>query len=192
VLDPRLQRTEIAEDDWVLGPYEAPVTILEYGDFECPFCAAAMPVLDALIGELPREIRLVYRHFPISTAHPHSVIAAESAEAAGAQGKFWEMHHLLFRYQRQLEYEFIRRYADHIDLDLDRFDAEIVQHVHLPEVRRDFRRGVQDGVNGTPTLFLNGHRYDGPRDRASMLAAIAQVMPEQPRAGHRGSMRFRT
>jgi protein-disulfide isomerase len=176
MLEDRLQRTQLTEDEWSFGRPDAPVTLLEYGDFECPHCAAARPVLEGLVAEDPKAIRLVYRHFPITTIHPHSLAAAEAAEAAGAQGKFWEMHDMLFTHQQQLEDEDLRAHAAAIDLDLRRFDRDMEEHVHLDEVKRDFHRGVQDGVNGTPTIFINGLRYDGPRDRVSILAAIAALI----------------
>jgi protein-disulfide isomerase len=173
--DQALQKTEITADDWILGRTVAPVTLLEYGDFECPFCAAARPVLEGLVVENADTIRLVYRHFPIRTLHPHAQLAAEAAEAAGAQGKFWEMHDMLFAHQRRLEYDDLLEYAAAIAVDTGRFDDELASHVYLAEVRRDFRRGVQDGVNGTPTIFINGVRYDGPRTREAMLDAIAEL-----------------
>jgi len=173
----RIQKTQIAEDDWTLGRWDAPVTLLEYGDFECPYCAMARPVLEGLVAEYPDDIRLVFRHFPVTTTHPHARIAAESAEAAGAQGQFWEMHDMLFTHQDRLEIEDLRRYAHALRLDLRRFDQEMLARVYEDEVRRDFRRGIQDGVNGTPSIFINGLRYDGPRDRISILSAIAAQIP---------------
>ena len=168
----RIQQTKITADDWILGDENAPVTLLEYGDFECPYCAAARPELESLVKNYPDTIQLVYRHFPITTTHPHAALAAEAAEAAGAQGKFWEMHDMLFTHQDALEFEDLRRYARSIGLDLKRFDREMSDHLYRDEVRRDFRRGIQDGVNGTPSIFINGLRYDGPRDRRSILAAV--------------------
>jgi protein-disulfide isomerase len=179
--DERVQRTQITADDWILGRPDAPITLLEYGDFECPYCAMARPVLEGLVAEYPDAIRLVYRHFPITTTHSHAFIAAEAAEAAGAQGEFWEMHDMLFTHQQQLEYENLRWYAEELDLDVARFDQEMRAHTYQDEVRQDFRRGVQDGANGTPTIFINGLRYDGPRDRMSILATITALMPARGR-----------
>jgi protein-disulfide isomerase len=173
MLDQRLQQTQLTPDDWILGELGAPATLLEYGDFECPFCAATRPVLEGLVAERPDTIRLVYRHFPITSIHPHAFLAAEAAEAAGAQGLFWEMHDELYQSQDALTYADLRFYADALGLDLARFDEEMAAHRYRDEVWRDFRRGVQDGVNGTPALFINGRRHDGPRDRLSILAAIA-------------------
>jgi len=177
MFDDRVQRTSITADDWILGVPAAPVTLLEYGDFECPYCAMARPALEGLVAEYPDTIRLVFRHFPLTTVHPHAFLAAEAAEAAGAQDEFWAMHDVLFTHQQQLAYEHLRWYAEQIGLDVMRFEQEMKAHLYQSEVKQDFRRGVEDGVNGTPTIFINRRRYDGPRDRASMLAAIAALVP---------------
>lgn len=181
MFDDRVQRTQIAADDWILGRNDAPVTVLEYGDFECPYCAMARPAVEGLVREYPDTIRLVYRHFPLTSMHPHAMQAAESAEAAGAQGKFWQMHDLLFTHQNRLAYDDLLRYAQHLGLDMARFDREMREHLYRDEVRRDIRRGIMDGVNGTPTILINGRRYDGPRDQASMLAAVASLVPGRAR-----------
>ncbi|HZR47221.1 MAG TPA: DsbA family protein [Candidatus Manganitrophaceae bacterium] len=174
--DETIQKTPITKEDWIRGKKNAPVTILEYGDFECPYCGMAYPELEAVQEEALDAVRLVYRHFPLTTVHPNALPAAEAAEAAGAQGKFWEMHDMLFTHQEALEYENLLSYAEAIGLDADRFDDEMERHVYRDKVRRHFRQGVQDGVNGTPTLFFNRIRYDGPRDRVSMLAAVAAIL----------------
>ena len=176
MLDDTIQSTEITKDDWIRGAEEASVTLLEYGDFECPYCGKAFPVLEDLLGEDPNTVRLVYRHFPITNSHPHALSAAEAAEAAGAQGKFWEMHDLLYTHQDQLEEKDLLAYANMIGLNAERFAREMRTRRYREEVRRDFRRGIQDGVNGTPTIFINRLRYDGPTDLASMRAAIASAL----------------
>jgi protein-disulfide isomerase len=172
--DEALQRTRIENDDWIRGPRDAAVTLLEYADFECPSSAAARLLLEGLLDEGPDHLCLVFRHFPVTTIHPHAAMAAEAAEAAGAQGKFWPMHDLMFANQPDLEYADLRWCAELADCDLLRFDDEMTTHRYRDEVRRDFRRGITDGVNGTPTIFINGRRHDGPLDRASLLAAIAR------------------
>jgi protein-disulfide isomerase len=190
MLDEGQQRTAIEADDWVLGRHDALVTMLEYGDFECPYCALARPVLESLVLENPNLVKLVYRHFPIVQLHPHAMTAAEAAEAAGARGRFWEMHDLLFTNQQALLFDDLLSYASAIQLPLDDFASDLRRHVHLEEVRRDYRRGVVDGVNGTPTIFIDGERYDGPRDRDAMAIAIeaiartkAPYVGEQPDIG---------
>lgn len=175
MLDKRLQKTGIESDDWILGDRNAPVPVLEYADMECPYCGAARPELEALVSGNPELVKLVYRHFPLTTLHPHAELAAEAAEAAGAQGRFWEMHDLIFTNQRHLQYPDLLVFAEEARIDVERFDREMRSRRYAPEVKKDFRRGVIDGVNGTPTIFLNGVRYDGPRDRDSMLAAIAML-----------------
>jgi protein-disulfide isomerase len=175
MLDGGMQRTDITPADWSLGSPDAPVTLLEYGDFECPHCAVARPVLESLVAAEPSTVRLVYRHFPVTTIHPHAAMAAEAAEAAGADGRFWQMHDLLFSHQDALEPDDLRAYAKALGLPLQRFESDVSTHRYFGEVKADFRRGLLDGVNGTPTIFIAGFRYDGPRDLASMLAAIAAV-----------------
>ncbi|TMQ49139.1 MAG: disulfide bond formation protein DsbA [Candidatus Eisenbacteria bacterium] len=175
MLDQRMQRTPVTDADWCMIDPNAPVTILEYGDFECPYCAMAAPVLERIVVENPDAIRLIYRHFPVTTVHPLSLIAAEAAEAGGAQGKFWQMHNALFANQPRFESDSLRQLSRAIGLDIRRFDREMEAHVHLQEVKQDFRRGVQDGVNGTPTLLINRVRYDGPREYDAILSAIAAV-----------------
>lgn len=180
MLEDRIQRTQITDNDWTLGSPTAPVTLLEYGDYECPHCMMARPVLEGLVAEMPNTVRLVFRHFPVTTVHPHALMAAEAAEAAGAQGRFWKMHDMIFAHQPQLSYETLRACAAAVRLDLASFEVEMKAHTYLPEIRQDFRRGVQDGVNGTPTIFINRLRYDGSRDRESMLSAIDAVLKAAP------------
>jgi protein-disulfide isomerase len=169
--EPR-QKSEIDDADWILGRPVAPITLLEYADFECPYCATTSPVLESLVREFPDVIRLVFRHFPLTTLHPHAARAAEAAETAGDLGRFWPMHDTLFRHQRQLDDELLPRYAETAGVDRRRFVAEMSQHAHQRDVLQDFRRGLVDGVHGTPTIFINRRRYDGARDRVSLLAAI--------------------
>lgn len=166
-------KTQIAENEWLLGRSNAHVTILEYADFECPYSAMARPVLESLVDEYPDSIQLIFRHFPINSKHRQAALAAEAAEAAGAQGKFWEMHDMLFAHQDQLSFENLRRFARLLRLDGERFDHSLMGHRYRSEVQRDLLSGIQDGVKATPSLFLNGQRYDGLRDRASLLSAVA-------------------
>jgi protein-disulfide isomerase len=180
MLDHRTQRTDVTDDDWILAERaDAPVTLVEYADFECPHCGKAAPEIEAVLSANPELVRLVYRSFPLQSIHPNAVIAAEAAEAAGAQGLFWEMHAMLFGHQGALDYDSLAWYARAIGLDFSRFDREMSSHVYLDDVRRDFRMGIRDGVNGTPTLFINGLRYDGPRDRMALRAAIANRLAQQ-------------
>lgn len=161
--------------DHIRGPAEAPVTLVEYGDFECPYCGAAHPIVERARGEMGDDLRFVFRHFPITTAHPHAEQAAEAAEAAGAQGRFWEMHDTLFENQRQLAAPDLHAYAETLGLDVDRFDADLVAGVHAGRVREDFMSGVRSGVNGTPAFYINGVRHDGSYDLPVLLAALQRA-----------------
>ena len=165
----------VGANDHVQGPAKAPVTLVEYGDYECPYCGEAYPVVKALQKRLGDQMRFVFRNFPLAEAHPHAEHAAEAAEAAGAQGKFWEMHDLLYENQDALEDEDLVRYARALHLDVPRFVKEMESGAYLERVREDFRSGVRSGVNGTPSFFINGARHDGPFDLASLLAAIEEA-----------------
>jgi protein-disulfide isomerase len=163
----------VSEDrDHIQGAAEAPATLLEYGDYECPFCGAAYPIIKEVESRLGDRLRFVFRNFPITTSHPHAELAAEAAEAADAQGKFWEMHDLLYESQQHLEAADLHRYAEQLGLDVDRFDNELAQHVHAEGVREDFMSGVRSGVNGTPTFYVNGVRHDGDYELETLLAAL--------------------
>ena len=162
----------VSERDHVQGPATAPVTLVEYGDYECPYCGAAYPIVKEVQARLGDQLRFVYRHFPLSQAHPHAEHAAEAAEAAGAQGQFWAMHDTLFENQRALDDAYLRLYAESLGLNLERFDDEMLRHVHAGRVREDFVSGVRSGVNGTPTFFINDVRHDGSYDLATLLQAI--------------------
>ena len=166
----------VDERDHIRGPVDAPLTLLEYGDFECPHCGAAHPIVEAIRPRLGRRLRFVYRHFPLTNVHPHAESAAEAAEAAGAQGSFWEMHDRLFEHQDALEDEDLVAHAVALGVDVDRFVEELANGVHAPRVRQDFLSGVRSGVNGTPTFYINGVRHDGGYDMASLLVALEAAL----------------
>jgi formate-nitrite transporter family protein len=151
----------VGERDHIAGPGDAPVTLVEYGDFECPYCGMAYPIVKELQQRLGRRLRFVFRNFPLAESHPHAEHAAEAAEAAAEQGKFWEMHDTLYEHQRALEDADLVRYAEELRLDADRVARELEPGTETRRVREDFRSGVRSGVNGTPTFFVNGERYDG-------------------------------
>lgn len=156
------QLTEpVGEGDHSIGPADAPVTLVEYGDFECPHCRAAHPIVKSVIERMGDRLRFVYRHFPITSTHPHAQHAAEAAEAAGAQGEFWAMHDLIFKNQEALEDDDLISYAEKIGIDASRVATALAEGTHEDKVRKDFRSGVRSGVNGTPTFFINGARFDG-------------------------------
>jgi protein-disulfide isomerase len=164
------------ERDHIQGSPNAPATLVEYGDYECPFCGAAHRSVKAVQEVMGDSMRFVFRNFPITTAHPHAQQAAEAAEAAGAQGRFWEMHDLLFENQHRLEYEDLHQYAEMLGLDVDRFNLELASHVYADRVREDFMSGVRSGVNGTPTFFINGIRHEGSHAAEPLLAALQRAV----------------
>jgi protein-disulfide isomerase len=165
----------VGASDHIQGPKSTPVTLVEYGDYECPYCGQAYPIVKALQKRLGDQVRLVFRNFPLAQAHPHAEHAAEAAEAAAAQGKFWEMHDLLYENQGALEDEDLVEYAKALRLDVPRFVSEMESHQYAERVRADFSSGVRSGVNGTPSFFINGSRHDGPFDLDSLLAAIEEA-----------------
>jgi protein-disulfide isomerase len=157
--------------DHVHGPEDAPYTLVEYGDYECPNCGRLYLILRDLQREIA-SLRVVFRHYPLSGVHRHAQQAAEAAEAAGAQGKFWEMHALLFERQHALHTKDLIRYAGELALNVERFRDELKNGTHGERVRADFRAGVQNGVYGTPGLFLNGVRYDAEWDKESLRSRL--------------------
>lgn len=162
----------VGPGDHILGDEEAPVTLVEYGDFECSHCGRAHIVLQEVRRRMGREVRFVFRHFPLAELHPHALAASEAAEAAGAQGKFWPMHDMLFEHQGALEAEDLLSYAGAIDLDVARFDRELEAHAHLERVKHDVHSGVRSGVNGTPTFFIDGVRFDDRWDADTLTTAL--------------------
>ena len=163
--------------DHIQGPIEAPIALLEYGDYECPYCGDAYPVVKAIQERLGDRLCFAFRNFPLVNAHPHAEHAAEAAEAAGVQGKFWEMHDTLYENQTALDDEDLAQYAADLRLDARRLINEVVADAHVARVREDFRSGARGGVNGTPTFFINGVRYDGAPDVDTLFAALTRHHP---------------
>jgi NhaA family Na+:H+ antiporter len=170
---PALKPPLDASRDHILGSATAPIELVEYGDFECPHCGRAFGIVQQLRETFGNQLRFAYRHFPLAKMHPHARTAAMSAEAAGAQGKFWEMHDILFRHGSALEMGNVTRYAEEVGVpDIARFTADVSSEKFGPRVQEDLASGVRSGVNGTPTFFLNGKRYNGGYDYDSMKDAI--------------------
>jgi protein-disulfide isomerase len=166
----------VSEDsDHIQGPADAPLTLLEYGDYECPYCGQAYPIVKQLQKQLGDRLRFVFRNFPITTAHPHSEQAAEAAEAANGQGRFWEMHDYLYEHQQHLDDSDLHAYAEQLGLDLDRFDRDLADHTYAERVREDFMSGVRSGVNGTPSFYINGIRHDASYDYETLLSALERA-----------------
>jgi protein-disulfide isomerase len=150
----------VGPTDHAVGPPDAAVTLVEYGDLECPHCKQAAPVVKLLLLKFPEQLRFAFRHFPLEGVHPHAELAAEAAECAGAQGRFWQMHDLLFENQRNLQRSHLVDYADNLQLDMARFTSELDDHVHLQRVREHLASGNESGVRSTPAFFVNGQIQD--------------------------------
>jgi formate-nitrite transporter family protein len=178
---------EITAADHVLGPGDAPVTVLEYGDYECPFCRGAARDLHRMLDLYPGSIRFVFRNFPIPQLHPHAEQAAEAAEAAAAQGRFWEMYELLLRPSSGLDQDSLVGYARDLGLDLDRFGQEVTGGAYAAKIEQDVREGFRNGVNATPKFYVDGRRIDGkfPLEgledaiRVSIRAASPGAQPQE-------------
>jgi protein-disulfide isomerase len=162
----------LANRDHMQGAITAPVSLLEYGDYECAFCGDAHAIITKLQQRLAGRLCFAFRNFPAANAHPHSQHAAEAAEAAGVQSKFWQMHDLLLQHQDALEDDKLAQYASVLGLDPARLLTELAAGVHTPRVREDFKCGARGGVNGTPAFFINGERYDGHLDFDELLEAL--------------------
>jgi protein-disulfide isomerase len=149
------------ERDHISGSADGSIRLLEYGDYECPFCAEAQPIVKEIQRRLGDDLLFAFRHFPLTNIHPRSEHAAEAAEAAGTQKNFWGMHDTLFENQGALDDGDLAEYAAELGLDETRLIREVTSSVYAPRIREDFKSGVRGGVNGTPTFFINGERYDG-------------------------------
>jgi len=153
--------TEVTADDHLLGRPEAPVTVLEYGDYECPYCRGAARDVHEMLARYPGSVRFVFRNFPIAQLHPHAEQAAEAAEAAGVQGKFWPMYELLLQPGSGLGLDSLLDYAADLGLDLGRFRDEVTGRAYAGKIERDIQEGIRDGVNATPKFYVDGGRIDG-------------------------------
>ncbi len=158
--------------DHATGPHDAPVTLVEYGDFQCPHCGRAYPIVKDIVRTLGAKLRFVFRNFPLTRIHPEAEHAAEAAEAAEKQGAFWQMHDRLFERQFALDDDHLIEYATELGLNAERIRGELEAGTYAGRVRDDFMSGVKSGVNGTPTFFINGVRYDESWDRDSLLGAL--------------------
>lgn len=173
---PHLQ-PPVSDRDHIEGPADAPVTLVEYGDYECPSCGAAYPIVKAIQKRLGHRLRFVFRNYPLDEPHPHAVHAAEAAEAAAAQDRFWEMHDTLFEHQRALDDRHLAKYAGALGLDVDRFQADLSRHAFAGRVREDIDSGDRSGVRGTPTFYVNGRRFDDSWDFDTLLEALNRDAP---------------
>ena len=170
----------LSATDHTAGTANAHITLVEYGDYQCPHCAAADPVLRAIQHTFGADLRFAFRNFPLTESHPAAEPAAELAEYAAEHGKFWETHHAIFAWSRKhgpqtFGVDAFVAIAESVGLDPRTALASVEQHRYLDRIRADFESGVRSGVNGTPTLFVNGQRYDGPVDEATLAKALEAV-----------------
>ena len=162
----------VGQRDHIQGLDTAPVTLVEYGDYECPYCGDAYPIIKQVQKNLGNKLRFIFRNFPITQIHPHAQHAAEAAEAAAAQNKFWEMHDYLYEHQQALYDNHLEKYASRLGLDITQFNHDMASHAYAQRVREDFLSGVRSGVNGTPTFYINGIRYNGAWNLETLLKTL--------------------
>ncbi|HEX2586333.1 MAG TPA: DsbA family protein [Steroidobacteraceae bacterium] len=164
----------VGKDDHVQGPSNAPLTLVEYGDYQCPHCGRAYPIIKAIQHRLGAQLRFVFRNMPLNQVHPFAELAAEAAEAAAAQGKFWEMHDGIYEHQASLGPELLLQLAHNLKLDIKQFEDDLKTRKHQAHVKRDFTGGVRSSVNGTPAFFIDGERYDDSWDEQTLTAALLE------------------
>lgn len=169
-------KVPVSADDHIHGNENASIILVEYGDFECPYCGMAQPIVKRIQKHFGNQIRFVFRNFPLSEIHPHAEMAAEAGEYAASQGQFWEMHDLLYQNQDRLGMPLFLELADALNLPTDDFEIAITNKRFEPKIRKDFLGGVRSGVNGTPTFYINGQRYDGPIEFEELVSAIDSVL----------------
>jgi len=174
----RLRVPVAPQRDHIKGPSDAPVSLVEYGDFQCPACGGAYYELREVRRRMFDQVCFVFRHFPLSQIHPYAVPAAEISEAAGAEGRFWQMHDMLFEHQEHLELPYLGRYARALALNLPAVEAALEARMFVPRIREDFLGGVRSGVKGTPSLFINGRRHDDAWDADSLIVALEHASQE--------------
>jgi len=173
----------VSEKDHVRGPYLAPLTLLEYGDYECPYCFRAYPIVNEIRRRLGERLRFVFRNFPQNSVHPHASIAAQAAEAAAAQGKFWEMHDFLYEHQADLASLNLSHAALQLGMEIYRFEADLSSEIFSHRVRKDFQTGLRGGVTATPAFFINDARYTGDIAPEPIIVALTAHEKTRPKTG---------
>lgn len=164
----------VNDQDHMQGPRSAAVTLVEYGDYECPYCGEAYPVLKAVKNAMGDDLCFVFRNFPLADMHPHAVRAAEFAETAASHGLFWQAHDLLYENQQSLTENDLRRYGERLGIPFAEVGRDVASRFD-GKIENDFEGGLRSGVNGTPTLFINGLIYNGPRDTETLIAVLRQM-----------------
>jgi protein-disulfide isomerase len=172
----KLTQAVNSDRDHIQGPTSAVATLIEYGDYECPYCGQAYPIIKEIQRRLGNKLRFVFRNFPLTEIHLHAQHAAEAAEAAAAQNKFWDMHDHLYEHQQALDDEHLEKYAAKVGLDLTRFNNDMSTSAHAGRIREDFLSGIHSGVNGTPTFYINGIRYNDSWDLDTLLETLRSVI----------------
>lgn len=175
---PAILTPAVSERDHAQGPASAPLTLVEFGDYQCPFCGAAFPVVKRIQASLGEDLRFVFRNFPLTQSHPYAEAAAEAAEAVGVLGKFWPMHDVIFKNQASLDPESLIRWARRLGFDDNELAAAFGRPEILERIKEDRMSGLRSGVNGTPTFYINGARYDGPAGEDDLLEALGAALRE--------------
>lgn len=165
----------VTNNDHIQGDDSAPITLLEYGDYQCPYCGAAYPIVKQIQKHFDGKLRLVFRNFPLVESHPYALVASIAAEFAATKNKFWEMHDMLYENQLRLDVPDLITYAKKLHLPGDELSAAIEQDLFKDKIEQDFSGGIRSGVNGTPTFFINGKRHDGPFDFESLRSALENI-----------------
>ena len=165
--------------DHIRGSINAPITLVEYGDYECPYTAAAYPIVKEIMREFGDKMYFVFRNFPLNDIHPHAQNAAEAAEAAAAQDKFWKMHDYLFEHQNALDYHHLLEYAQSVGLDVEKFKKDMSGHAYASLIEQSLKGGINSGVEGTPTFFINGVRYEDSWDLDTLSEALQKYLATQ-------------
>lgn len=172
-------KVPVTEEDHIQGNLNAPVILVEYGDYECPFCTMAFPVIKKIQEHFGEQLCFVFRNFPLSEVHPFAEIAAETAEFAGLHRRYWAMHDLIYANNRNLSSETLFELAKNLGFSTMELEQAIQNHTFMAKIKEDFLGGVRSGVNGTPTFFINENRYNGPFDYDRLTAAIDTAMPSK-------------
>ncbi len=169
-------KVPVSAKDHIWGTEKAFLTLVEYGDYQCPYCALAYPLVKQLKNHFEEQMRVVFRHFPITELHPYAEMAAEAAEFAASHDRFWEMHDLIYENQSHLNGAFLFQLAKTLELRVIDLERALEKRIYLPKIREQFLGGVRSGVNGTPTFFINDQRYNGALDYFSLLSACEALL----------------
>ena len=165
----------VSERDHRQGPATAAVTLVQYGDYECPYTRLSTTIVRAMQQQLGDQLRFVFRNFPLTEIHPHALHAAFAAEAAAAQGKFWQMHDTIFHHQHTLEDADLEQFAEAVGLDMQQFARDMEERPYISRIEEDLQSGIRSGVRGTPTFFINGVLYPGSWEQEALLAALEEA-----------------